>query len=370
MASTTVQSEEQLRDIIKAPPSTVTAKIRSGPLRVLASEFLLAARLGVISTPGTDGSLRTWAVGGEAGFVTQDATDASLIVPLADSAAPSGWFANTSDSDEASGSLDDDLGGDRTAGFAGLLLMVPGVKYTLRVNGSAALRNGGDFLVVTPNQSYAHCAKAYIRSGLWNANAVTPVGLDQTQLSDGPARELDDVAVEFIEASPFAALGTSLVGSDADVSPRGDPAGFVQVVDRDRLFIADRPGNRIADSLRNIIANPKASLLFVIPGDPRVLEVSGEAEVTTDPELCAAAEINAKIPKLGVAIKVQQAHLRNESAMASSGAWDPATHASESDLATIGAMVADPNGTKSMAKRAMSGAADRAVGVDYKRNLY
>ncbi|MGH1488839.1 MAG: pyridoxamine 5'-phosphate oxidase family protein [Acidimicrobiales bacterium] len=347
-----VGSEKELRDIIKAPPATVTGKIRSGPLRGSASQYLAMVRLGVVAMMTRDDSPRTFTVGGEAGFVTQDPSSGVLIVPLP--ASHRGELA----------------GGRPQAGFAGLLLMVPGVKYTLRVNGAVAVSEDGETLRLTPDQSYAHCAKAFIRSGLWDGDVAPTAGIDGAVVGDGPQDHLDDVAIEFIGSSPFATLGTSLADGDVDVSPRGDPPGFVQVVGRRKLFIPERPGNRIADSLRNIIANPTASVLFMLPGDPRVLAVTGQAAITTDTQLCAAAEINGKTPKLGVVIEVATAAMDFEPALAASDAWSPTAHVSESDLPTIGAQVADPRAARSLGKRALAGLADQAVKFDYKRNLY
>ena len=346
MASPTIRSVEALRDIIKAPPGTVTAKVMSGPLRASPSEFLAAARLGVVTLTGRGTESRIFAVGGPAGFVSQHSPSGDLVMAL-----PTEFDAEES-----------------SAQVAGLLLMVPGIKYTLRVNGPAVVNTNDNTLTVTPEQHYAHCAKAFIRSGLWNAR--TTEATETASPSDQPHDHLDDAATAFIASSPFAAIGTSLVGSDADVSPRGDPAGFARVTGPNEVFLPERPGNRIADSLQNIIANPAASLLFVVPGDSRVLEVNGDAAVSTDDDLCAATEVNGKRPKLGVLVTVRSAHLRREPALEASGAWDATTHAVEADLPTIGALVADPEGRRSITKRALTGITDRAVGFDYKRNLY
>lgn len=337
MAASIVSSEQEFRNIIKAPPGTVTAKILSGPLRSSPSEFLAASRLGVMTTVASSGSRQIFAVGGAAGFVTQDPANGDLILP-------------------APGDVDD------AASFGGVLLMVPGVRHTFRVNGPVALQ--GDSLRLTPNESYAHCAKAFIRSALWS-DRTSP-----TSVEVGAKGELDDAARSFIAAAPFAAIGTSGATSDADVSPRGDPAGFVQVLEDGQLFIPERPGNRIADSLRNIIANPAVALLFFVPGDGRTLEVVGDAVISTEDNLRAAAEVGGKQPKLGIVVTVRSATLAGEPALAASGAWDTTTHAAESDLPSLGALVADPKQVGSLAKRALTGITDLAVNTDYKRNLY
>jgi predicted pyridoxine 5'-phosphate oxidase superfamily flavin-nucleotide-binding protein len=90
----------------------------------------------------------------------------------------------------------------------------------------------------------------------------------------------------FIDASPFVVVATS--GADGlDCTPRGDPAGFVRVVDRHTVMLPDRRGNNRLDTLRNLVRDPRISLLFLIPGDGRTLRINGRAEINIDPELCA-----------------------------------------------------------------------------------
>ncbi len=343
-----VQTEAELRSVIKSPPPTVTGKIASGPLRSSPSDFLAMCRLAFVTTVDDAGQPHVFAAGGDEAFVSQ-AADGTLLVPVPE---------------EHRTAVAARLAGQP---FAGLLGVIPGVRHTFRVNGSAGLHDDGT-LALTPAESYAHCAKAFIRSKLWTAHSAA----DQPDAEADPAADpqLNDDSIAFIAASPFAALGTSLVDAEADVSPRGDPPGFVTVVDSQTLFVPDRPGNRIADSLRNIVANPAASLLFLVPGDSRSLHVAGAAHVTTDDALRNAATVNGKTPKLGVVLDVQSVQLRPTPALAAAGAWDAATHAAEADLPTLGALVADPNGTGSRAKRLIAGTTDRLVDVDYRRNLY
>jgi predicted pyridoxine 5'-phosphate oxidase superfamily flavin-nucleotide-binding protein len=96
---------------------------------------------------------------------------------------------------------------------------------------------------------------------------------------------LNDVTRRFVERSPFLCLATSAADGTCDVSPRGDPAGFVRILDERTLLLPDRPGNRLADSLRNVLENPHVALLFVIPGVSDTFRVNGRAEIVTDPDL-------------------------------------------------------------------------------------
>lgn len=327
----------------------VVDKILAGPLRPSPSQFLGAARLAFVTTIDPAGSPHVWATGGSRGFVSQLESDGSLCVPI-----PEARRAEVAESVEAHP-------------FAGMLLVIPGLRHTLRVNGTATVRDGDSMLVVSPNQTYAHCAKAFIRSELWAPDTSRS---SRTSVATSATDGLNEACADFIEASPFVALGTSLVDGEADVSPRGDPSGFVRMIDQHTLFLPDRPGNRIADSLRNIVANPKASLLFVVPGDEHSLEVVGDAHVTTDDELCKQAAVKGNVPKLGIVINVDHATLRHDLAITNAGAWATESYANPADVPTIGAMVADPNDRSTLAARLKTSATDRVTDLDYRFKLY
>lgn len=225
---------------------------------------------------------------------------------------------------------------------AGLLVLVPGYGETLRVNGR--LRTGADPHLEV-EEAFLHCAKAVIRSKLW-AKGTTPdstgtgTGTGPDTASDGPAPPgalADPDAQAFLARSPFVLL-TSVDGNgEADVSPKGDPAGFVLTIDDRTLALPDRPGNRRTDTLHNLLTDPAIGLLALVPGDDRVLEVRGTARTTDDEALRAAMEVNGKTPKAAVVIDVAHAELRPDAALAASGLWDPSRHIAPGTL---------PKGTK------------------------
>ena len=117
-----------------------------------------------------------------------------------------------------------------------------------------------------------------------------------TKISD----RLHPITRGFIERSPFVVLATADAGGRCDVSPRGDPAGFVRIVDDTTLLIPERPGNKIADSLRNIVQTGRVGLLFVIPGITDTFRVNGRAFLTTDPLLMEPSAVEGQIPRLGI----------------------------------------------------------------------
>ncbi len=118
---------------------------------------------------------------------------------------------------------------------------------------------------------------------------------------------LTDPLQRYIQRSPFACLATHGADGACDLSPRGDPPGFVKIIDDKTLFLPERPGNKRLDSLINIIHQPQLSLLFMIPGTLETVRVNGTGVVTTDPELLALCAVNGKLPELGVLITVDEA---------------------------------------------------------------
>jgi PPOX class probable FMN-dependent enzyme len=143
-----------------------------------------------------------------------------------------------------------------------------------------------------------------------------------------------------IAASPFFVLATG--GPDGmDASPRGDAPGFVVVGDEKTLLIPDRRGNNRVDSLRNIIANPRVALLFLIPGVGETLRVNGRAEISTDPALLQRFSVEGKLPRSVIVVHVDTVFFQCARAIFRSKLWDPARHIERSSLPSLGTIVAD-----------------------------
>lgn len=142
-----------------------------------------------------------------------------------------------------------------------------------------------------------------------------------------------------VRASPFAVLAT--VGPDGlDASPRGDPPGFVDIVDDHTLLIADRRGNNRIDSLRNILAHPRIALLFLIPGIGETLRINGRAEISVDPELLARLAIGGKPPRTVLVVHIETVFFQCSRAIIRSGLWNAASHLPRSALPSTGEMLA------------------------------
>jgi hypothetical protein len=147
-----------------------------------------------------------------------------------------------------------------------------------------------------------------------------------------------------IEASPFAVLATC--GPDGlDASPRGDPPGFVVVQDEHTLLIPDRRGNNRIDSLRNIVADPRVALLFLIPGIGETLRVNGRAHLSVDPAMLARCSVEGKAPKCVIVVAVQTVFFQCSRAILRSHLWDPALQRRREELPTPGSILAQVGGT-------------------------
>ena len=180
-------------------------------------------------------------------------------------------------------------------------------------------------------------------------------------------KEIDRISQHyraFIEKAPFVVVAT--VGPEGlDCSPRGDPPGFVRVQDEKTLLLPDRRGNNRIDSLRNLVRDPRISLLFLIPGIGETLRVNGRAEILVDPELCAAFALQGKVPTSILAITVERIYFQCQKALARSRLWDPEAQIPRSDLPSAGEIL------ESLSDSPFDGTAyDRAYPDHMKRTIY
>jgi PPOX class probable FMN-dependent enzyme len=161
----------------------------------------------------------------------------------------------------------------------------------------------------------------------------------------GPAviKEVDRITPQYrklIEAAPFVVLATS--GPEGlDCSPRGDPPGFVRVVDEHTLIIPDRRGNNRIDSLRNLVRDPRVALLFLIPGVGETMRITGHARISTDPALTESFAMNGKVPKCVLVVTVETAYFQCTKAIIRSKLWDPASKVDRTTLPTPGSILAE-----------------------------
>jgi len=167
-----------------------------------------------------------------------------------------------------------------------------------------------------------------------------------------------------IAASPFFTLATAGPGG-MDASPRGDAPGFVVVEDEKTLLIPDRRGNNRVDSLRNIIANPRVALLFLIPGIGETLRVNGRAEISTDPALLERFSVAGKLPRSVLVVRVDTVFFQCARAIFRSKLWDPAQHIERSSLPSLGTIVSDVTHARFDGKEYDKGLYERLQGALY-----
>ena len=159
------------------------------------------------------------------------------------------------------------------------------------------------------------------------------------------ADRLNPLTRQFVERSPFVVVATGRPDGGLDVSPRGDPAGFVRILDERTLLLPDRPGNKLADSLTNLLADDRIALLFLIPGVNDTFRVNGRARIVDDPELLAASAVEGKEPQLGIVVEIEEAYTQCPKALLRSELWNSERHVDRSELPSSGAIlraVADP----------------------------
>lgn len=132
---------------------------------------------------------------------------------------------------------------------------------------------------------------------------------------------IDEHFAGFIARSPFILIGSSDAQGNQDVSPKGDPAGFVQVLDQYTLAIPDRPGNRRGDTFSNLIQNPKVALYFLVPGVRETLRVQGTATIVRDQSLRDSMAIKGKVPELAIVVDVDEAFMHCAKCVVRSQIW-------------------------------------------------
>jgi len=152
---------------------------------------------------------------------------------------------------------------------------------------------------------------------------------------------LDTHCRKFIEMSPFCVLSSTGADGRADASPRGDPPGFVKVLDEYTLLIPDRPGNNQVDTLQNVLNHPVVGLLFFVPGMNETLRVCGSAEIVAEHGALEPLSVGGKAPLSGLKVTVKDAFLHCGRALIRSRLWDPEAQIDRSAYPTYGQVLAE-----------------------------
>lgn len=136
---------------------------------------------------------------------------------------------------------------------------------------------------------------------------------------------IDEIAKSYIKASTFIIVSSGNEAGQVEISPKGDPAGFVKVLDSKHIAIPDRPGNRRLDTLQNLLKNPQLAVLFLVPGMGETLRIYGEARIVRDPALLETMAINGRAPLLATVLYVDRVMIHCPKCVARSGLWSQAT---------------------------------------------
>lgn len=148
---------------------------------------------------------------------------------------------------------------------------------------------------------------------------------------------LDEDSRAFIAHAPFLLLGSASAELGVEVSPKGDPAGFVKVLDDRTLAIPDRPGNARMDTFRNVLRNPHVGMIFLVPGRKDTLRVSGRAQIVRDIDLRRSMAVDGKVPEMALVIEVDHAFFHCAKCVVRSGLWDQSRWPDTSDMQSLGA---------------------------------
>ena len=176
---------------------------------------------------------------------------------------------------------------------------------------------------------------------------------------------LDRHCRQFIGLSPFVVLATAGADGRVDCSPRGDPPGFVEVLDDRTVLLPDRPGNNRVDSLGNVLENPQVGLLFMIPGVNETLRLNGRATLTTDPARLEPLSVKGRAPRSGLVVEVEEVFLHCTKALVRSHLWADSSRVDrKAVLPSFGQMLADHVGLPD------GDALEREVQAKIRRTLY
>lgn len=253
----------------------------------------------------------------------------------------------------------DTLTGLRPGAGFGSLFLIPGLDETLRINGRVRTMDDQQVLIDV-EECYVHCAKALIRSRFWSTDAA--------------AANLTEIQA-FANGSRFMALASMNAQGQVDVSPKGDPSHALLHCDGKTLRYPERPGNRRADSLHNILQQPQVSAIALIPGGSTYLSFQGSATIHTDITWREHFVVRDRTPKLVTCISADDLSLQNSQALTRAGLWPPAAaphdidpaamftdHLKLTKKAGLGAGLVRTLSNRRMTKQGLK--------FDYKHNLY
>lgn len=328
----TVTNVEQLRSVIPNYPAVLDKRIKSR-LDHHGLEFIQHARVAVLATPSC--AKRPFQ------FIDVQST---------------GKFAVVNDVRLKLSDMHQALVGGTFEGS--LYFLIPGINHGLRINGTLLIDDdlNSTFFI---EQVYFHCGRAAMRSNLWQP---------EQKMNTRP--DVQMLVADFLDHAAYFLIATANQHGRTQISPRGESPGSVRIInDGKTLFIPERPGNKVAISLRNILENPNVAICALIPGSSHVLSLTGKGYVCKDPALLAASTVGHHQPKLGIAVDLEYLTIRYHSELDALGLWNQEKMTDESDIMAFSKVLNEHmmgNGLKGK----VSHVAIKAIIEKDKRNLY
>jgi uncharacterized protein len=191
---------------------------------------------------------------------------------------------------------------------------------------------------------------------------IPPAGISADKVLD----HIDEHARRFIDHATFALVGTWSLDGRADISPKGDPAGFIEIIDDRTLAIPDRPGNGRIDTFLNIVEQPSVGLLLIVPGILETCRISGRGAVTNDPDLLDRMIVRGKRPKLALVVEVEEVFVHCGKALRRGGLWDVEQRVDRRTFPTMGQMLHDHARPEAVTRQQLSDIAQN----DLHNNMY
>ena len=167
------------------------------------------------------------------------------------------------------------------------------------------------------------------------------IGEPKPAIANKEMQALDKHMRHFISLCPFLCISTADAAGNQDISPRGDPAGFVKVLDDTTILIPDRKGNRRVDTMQNLLENPNVGLLLFLPGVDEVVRINGQAVITDDPDVLKDCAVSGVTPNLGILVKIDDVFFHCAKAIIRSQLWNPKTPIDRKYFPLYGEIVRD-----------------------------
>jgi uncharacterized protein len=247
--------------------------------------------------------------------------------------------------------------------------LIPGVGHGLRVNGLAQVKSEpNSHVTLDIRAAYFQCSRASVRANLWG-KVIDQQLIDKQDFTEKPSRILTEAGIRFLSMSSYLLMFTKNKQCQTEISPRGDDGQIAIPLDDKTLIIAERPGNKVAISLRNIIEQPSLMLSFILPGCYKVLQITGEACITKDETLLKPLSIKSKAPKLGVLVTITEQKIMDIQGLREVNLWDDKHHMDSKSLTAFPKIMAEHMSGRGLLGKASTPIVNAIVNHDLK-NLY